>query len=93
MAIIASESLAIPVGSAQQIGANLHVPDRAAGLVVFAHGSGSSRFSSRNCAVGNRCTRVVSARSCSTCSLVRRNRSMFIRRNIVSISRGLGRAW
>jgi pimeloyl-ACP methyl ester carboxylesterase len=27
---------------------DLVVPDRAAGLVVFAHGSGSSRFSSRN---------------------------------------------
>ena len=26
----------------------LHVPDAALGLVVFAHGSGSSRFSSRN---------------------------------------------
>jgi putative phosphoribosyl transferase len=30
---------------------DLHVPDRAAGLVVFAHGSGSSRFSRRNRAV------------------------------------------
>ncbi|PYR89078.1 MAG: hydrolase [Acidobacteria bacterium] len=27
---------------------DLRVPDRAAGLVIFAHGSGSSRFSSRN---------------------------------------------
>src|SRR5439155_24260104 len=27
---------------------NLHVPDGATGLVVFAHGSGSSRFSPRN---------------------------------------------
>src|SRR5438132_2784175 len=27
---------------------NLIVPDRAAGVVLFAHGSGSSRFSSRN---------------------------------------------
>ncbi|HET7619496.1 MAG TPA: dienelactone hydrolase family protein [Vicinamibacterales bacterium] len=31
--------------------ADLRVPDRAAGLVVFAHGSGSSRFSRRNRAV------------------------------------------
>ena len=31
--------------------ADLHVPDRAAGLVIFAHGSGSSRFSRRNRAV------------------------------------------
>ncbi|MGH9158505.1 MAG: dienelactone hydrolase family protein [Vicinamibacteraceae bacterium] len=31
--------------------ADLSVPDRAAGLVIFAHGSGSSRFSRRNRAV------------------------------------------
>ena len=30
---------------------DLHVPERAGGLVVFAHGSGSSRFSRRNRAV------------------------------------------
>jgi putative phosphoribosyl transferase len=30
---------------------DLHVPENAAGLVVFAHGSGSSRFSRRNRAV------------------------------------------
>src|SRR5215212_8030658 len=30
---------------------NLRVPDRATGLVIFAHGSGSSRFSRRNRAV------------------------------------------
>jgi putative phosphoribosyl transferase len=30
---------------------DLRVPDRAAGLVIFAHGSGSSRFSRRNRAV------------------------------------------
>ena len=28
--------------------ADLHIPDAARGLVIFAHGSGSSRFSSRN---------------------------------------------
>jgi dienelactone hydrolase len=33
------------------IDGDLTVPDRAAGLVVFAHGSGSSRFSRRNRAV------------------------------------------
>lgn len=48
---IAAESIAIPIGGRQQIGADLHVPDRSSGLVVFAHGSGSSRFSSRNRAV------------------------------------------
>jgi putative phosphoribosyl transferase len=48
MAVIAAESLVIPVGGGQQIEADLRVPERASGLVVFAHGSGSSRFSSRN---------------------------------------------
>jgi dienelactone hydrolase len=33
------------------IDGDLHVPERAAGLVLFAHGSGSSRFSVRNRAV------------------------------------------
>jgi pimeloyl-ACP methyl ester carboxylesterase len=51
MPAIASESIAIPVESGRQIEADLHVPQRATGLVVFAHGSGSSRFSSRNRAV------------------------------------------
>lgn len=37
----------IPAGGVQ-IDGDLRVPGRAAGLVVFAHGSGSSRFSSRN---------------------------------------------
>ena len=34
-----------------QTAADLHVPEHASGLVMFAHGSGSSRFSSRNRAV------------------------------------------
>jgi len=46
----AAESIVIPVERGQ-IGADLRVPERAAGLVIFAHGSGSSRFSSRNRAV------------------------------------------
>lgn len=32
----------------RRLGGALHVPDRPLGLVVFAHGSGSSRFSPRN---------------------------------------------
>lgn len=59
---IAAESVTIPVPDSSrhsaegptaggQIGADLHVPERATGLVIFAHGSGSSRFSSRNRAV------------------------------------------
>lgn len=51
MPAIAVESIAIPIEGGQQIGADLLVPDRSTGLVVFAHGSGSSRFSSRNRAV------------------------------------------
>src|SRR5687768_5784689 len=51
MPAISAESIAIPIGGGQQIEADLRVPDRATGLVVFAHGSGSSRFSSRNRAV------------------------------------------
>lgn len=48
MPVIASESIVIPLDGGQQIEADLHVPGDAIGLVVFAHGSGSSRFSSRN---------------------------------------------
>jgi putative phosphoribosyl transferase len=47
---IAGESVAIQI-TGGRIEADLRVPDRAAGLVMFAHGSGSSRFSSRNRAV------------------------------------------
>jgi putative phosphoribosyl transferase len=42
-----AESVVIPVRGGE-IAADLHVPERALGLVIFAHGSGSSRFSSRN---------------------------------------------
>jgi putative phosphoribosyl transferase len=48
---IASKPVLIPIEDGQQIDADLHVPEQATGLVVFAHGSGSSRFSSRNRAV------------------------------------------
>ena len=51
MPTIASESIAISIGAGQQIEADLRVPQRATGLVLFAHGSGSGRFSSRNRAV------------------------------------------
>ena len=36
---------------AVSVDGDLHIPERASGLVVFAHGSGSSRFSRRNRAV------------------------------------------
>jgi pimeloyl-ACP methyl ester carboxylesterase len=41
------ESIVIPLRQGQ-IEADLRVPERATGLVMFAHGSGSSRFSTRN---------------------------------------------
>jgi putative phosphoribosyl transferase len=44
------ESIVIPVAGAK-IEADLHVPQNATGLVMFAHGSGSSRLSARNRAV------------------------------------------
>jgi pimeloyl-ACP methyl ester carboxylesterase len=53
MPAIASEAVAIPVGSGHQIEADLRVPERAGGLVVFAHGSGSSRSSTRNVTVAS----------------------------------------
>jgi dienelactone hydrolase len=51
MAAIASELIAIPIEARQQIEADLRIRERATSLVVFAHASGSSRFSSRNRAV------------------------------------------
>jgi dienelactone hydrolase len=44
------DSVSIPVGEVTCEG-DLRMPERAGGLVIFAHGSGSSRFSSRNRAV------------------------------------------
>jgi putative phosphoribosyl transferase len=46
------EAVRIAIGNVA-VDADLHVPDRATGLVVFAHGSGSSRFSRRNRAVAS----------------------------------------
>ena len=48
--VIDAQSFEIPVEQGT-IGADLHVPPSATGLVIFVHGSGSSRFSSRNRAV------------------------------------------
>jgi len=45
-----AEAVQVDVGTAELEG-DLHVPVRAAGLVIFVHGSGSSRFSPRNRAV------------------------------------------
>ena len=46
-AIGATQAVRIPADGVRLDG-DLHVPDQAIGLVVFAHGSGSSRFSPRN---------------------------------------------
>lgn len=51
MPAVLTESVAIPIGGGQRVNADLVIPTAATGLVVFAHGSGSSRFSSRNRAV------------------------------------------
>jgi putative phosphoribosyl transferase len=59
--VAASESIVIPVVEGH-IAADLRVPERAIGLVVFAHGSGSSRFSGRNRAVAE----FLDARHCGT---------------------------
>lgn len=48
----ATQPLIIPVRDGQ-IAADLRRPEGAVGLVVFAHGSGSSRFSNRNRAVAH----------------------------------------
>jgi putative phosphoribosyl transferase len=42
-----SREIIIPAGPVS-LGAALAIPERASGMVVFAHGSGSSRFSPRN---------------------------------------------
>ena len=47
---VATKAVRIPLGHVAADG-DLRVPERASGLVVFAHGSGSSRFSRRNRAV------------------------------------------
>jgi dienelactone hydrolase len=48
----AVDAVTIPVPGGE-IAADLRCPERALGLVVFAHGSGSSRFSTRNRAVAD----------------------------------------
>ena len=53
MSALVQESVTITIHVGHDIGGDLYVPDGAAGLVIFAHGSGSSRFSSRNRAVAS----------------------------------------
>jgi len=49
---MATTQISIPVQGLQLPG-ELHLPDDAAGLIIFAHGSGSSRHSPRNQQVAN----------------------------------------
>jgi len=49
---ITSRPIQVPAGDAV-LNADLAIPERALGLVVFAHGSGSSRLSNRNRAVAH----------------------------------------
>jgi len=51
LAAAVSHQLNIPAGPELSLGGDLTVPPRARGIVVFAHGSGSSRGSPRNRAV------------------------------------------
>jgi putative phosphoribosyl transferase len=46
--MIVEETLAIELAHGLRVGADLQVPRDARGVVAFAHGSGSSRFSPRN---------------------------------------------
>jgi pimeloyl-ACP methyl ester carboxylesterase len=50
--------LEIPVSAEESVFGDLTVPDGALGVVVFAHGSGSSRRSRRNRQVANRLTEL-----------------------------------
>ena len=50
------EAVVISVGQAR-LGADLHLPADAVCIVIFAHGSGSSRFSTRNRAVAEHLNR------------------------------------
>ena len=47
---VGTHAVRITIGTVSVDG-DLHIPERASGLVVFAHGTGSSRFSRRNRAV------------------------------------------
>jgi putative phosphoribosyl transferase len=48
---LAERAISLPASGGEAVAGDLVVPSGAAGLVVFAHGSGSSRHSSRNRAV------------------------------------------
>jgi putative phosphoribosyl transferase len=59
---LAAREISLRTQSGEAVAGDLTVPARAAGIVVFAHGSGSSRRSSRNRAVAE----VLQARGLAT---------------------------
>ena len=59
---LASSQISLPVASGEAVAGDLIVPAGAEGIVVFAHGSGSSRRSSRN----RRVAEVLQARGLAT---------------------------
>lgn len=60
--LLTDREVAIPMAGTTVLAGQLTVPEGAPGVVVFAHGSGSSRHSSRNIAVA----RMLHARGCAT---------------------------
>jgi predicted alpha/beta-hydrolase family hydrolase len=69
---------------------DLHIPEDAVGLVIFAHGSGSSRFSSRNRHVAESLHRQRFATLLWIFSRATRNRSTSAPRSTDSTFRGWG---
>ncbi len=59
---LATRRISLPVASGETVAGDLVVPAEAGGIVVFAHGSGSSRLSARNRAVAA----VLQARGLAT---------------------------
>jgi putative phosphoribosyl transferase len=59
---LGSRQISLPVASGESVAGDLVAPAGAHGIVVFAHGSGSSRLSSRNRAVAG----VLQARGLAT---------------------------
>ena len=53
-AVVAEHPVAVPDGTGNELNADLARPERPIGVVVFAHGSGSSRRSPRNRMVAGR---------------------------------------
>lgn len=87
----ADEDVSIPAGQVALSG-HLHLPQPASGLVLFAHGSGSSRFSPRNRFVASvlydtrLSLRLARARAASSCCLLLRACSAACTRRVLAWS-------